>query len=336
MSGLKATSPYFLSQRIGRWRWPWLLASVPVAIIVTVVGLAGVYLAVEVVAATGSQWAADASVHLDSDRIATTPSLLSLELLFIGVPLWLAAAAGSIVHGRSIRSLVAPLHDFRWSIVGKILTFEVSMLALLVVVPTALGIVDGAEFTGFEAAHLVWAVPLMLFILIQTSGEDVFVKGYLLRQLGAATAVFWLAPVVVVAAFVALHLGNPDFSETLWLLLPLFVASELVIVYLMLRTGGMEAPLTLHWTNNTLIFLLFAERASQANDLTLFVWDNDPATITDDVIRVGVLGVLYLGAQLAAFTWPRSPLFLEPSDWSPLDGELPHGPTSELASNDAV
>lgn len=296
------------------------------AAIVAGVGLAIIFLTVEALAAAGSSWAERAAANLESGELGTTPTLLAFDLLLVGVPLWLAAMAASKVHGRTVRSLVAPLHDFRWSIVRRVLMFEAVFLVLLGFLPLLLGLGNNAEFTGFGLAHVVWILPLMVFTFIQTSGEDVVVKGYLLRQLGAATAVFWLAPIVVVAAFVAVHIGNPDLSETLWLLLPLFVASELLIVYLMLRTGGMEVPLTLHWTNNTAIFLLFAERATQSNELTLFVWDNDPTTLTDDIISTGVLGAFYLAAQLAAFTWRRSPLFLEPSDWPE--------PTPEVATLD--
>ncbi len=329
---LSSQSPFFLSQRIGRWRWPWLLLSVPVAVFVVIVALTGIFLGAEALAGLGYQWADEAVAHLNSDAMGTRPGLLALDLLVVGLPTWLAAMAASAVHGRSVRSLVAPLFNFRWSIVRNVLAFELVFLLTLGFLPALLGVVDDVAFTGFSMSHLVWVVPLLLLTLVQTSGEDVLVKGYLLRQMGAATGLFWLAPIVVVAIFVAAHLGNPDFSETLWLLLPLFVASELIIVYLMLRTGGMEVPLTLHWTNNSLIFLLVAERATQSNELTLFVWDNDPSTLTDDIIGTGLFGAIYLAAQLVAFTWRRSPVFLEPAEWpSPAPVEPPAPRPSDLA-----
>lgn len=323
---LRSPSPFFLSQRLGRWRWPWLALSVPVAGIVAVLAGGLVLLAIEVMAASGMSWADEAADQFasDTEELATSPALLSVELVFVGAPLWLAAMAASIVHGRSIRSLVAPLHKFRWNIVAKVLMFEAGGLIVLGFGPRVVGLTGGLELSGFSFRHVVWFLPLAALIFLQTSGEDVLFKGYLLRQLGAATAVFWLAPVVITVGFVWLHLGNPDLDETLWLLLPLFVASELVIIYLMLRTAGMEVPLTLHWTNNAVIFLLIAERESQANDLTVFVWDEDPTTLTDDIIGVGILGSLYLVAQLVAFTWGKSPLFLPRSE---LPQQSPTEPT---------
>jgi len=48
---------------------------------------------------------------------------------------------------------------------------------------------DRPTLVDVGPSHLIWLLPLALVILVQTSGEDVFFKGYLLRQLGAATRV---------------------------------------------------------------------------------------------------------------------------------------------------
>lgn len=157
-------------------------------------------------------------------------------------------------------------------------------------------------------------IPVLLCIFIQTSGEDVLFKGYYLRQLGAVTRIFWVAPVLVAAIFVAAHIGNPDVVDKLWILVPVFFINELFIIYLTIRTGGMEIPLVLHWFNNTMIMLFLAERTTQANDLTLWVFDK-PLNAADyeasDIVIV-ITALIFNGFFLLAFCWSRSPFYVPP------------------------
>lgn len=313
----RGASNFFLSQRTGRWRWVWLLVSFPAGLIAAVAVLLTSFAALEVARALGVAGTGEVSDHFFSDEFAyaTTPHLVAVELLLLGGSLWIAATGASLVHGRSVRSLIEPLRRFDWSIVRRVLTVQAG-LTLAVAPSFLLPWLDTPDFTGVGGSDLVWFVPLALLTLVQTSGEDVFFKGYLLRQLGAASKVYWFAPTVVVLVFVSIHIGNPDFQTGFWMLLPLFVVSELIVIYLTMRTGGMEVALCWHWFNNATIFLLVAERATQANDVTLFVFDEDPTTIVDDAVTNGLYAAV-LVIQLLAFLWRRSPFFLEPHNWTP-------------------
>ncbi len=280
------------------------------AIIASVLGLEGAK-------ALGNTWATGVLDSLfDDDAVPTRPSVLAFALLVNGAVFWFAAVVGSWINGRSVRSLIEPLRPFKWSIVRKVLALQAGLTLLMTAPSFLLPAFDSPEFTGFGLSHLIWLIPLVLMTLIQTSGEDVYFKGFLLRQLGAATKVFWFAPIAVVAVFVSLHVGNPDLQDNLWLLLPIFVASELTAIYLTMRTGGMEVAICWHWFNNITIVLFVAERATQANELTLFVFDEDPDTIADEIIGAGIY-VAFLVVQLLALTSRRSPFFLEPHGWKP-------------------
>ncbi len=317
----RGASLFFLSQRTARWRWPWLLLGVAAAAVSAMAALLVLFLVVEVASELGSGWATEAARFFNAEdvveSVTTVPSLLGFELLLVGVTFWAAAVVGSLIQGRSIRSLLEPVRSFDWSIARKVLALQ----AILFLVTAAPGFfvpsLDRPDFTGIGQEHLIWLIPLAVLILIQTSGEDVFFKGYLLRQIGATTNVFWFAPVVVVLLFVSLHIGNPDVQSNLWLILPVFIGSELMAIYLTMRTAGMEVAVAWHWFNNATIFLLLADRTTQANDLTLFVFDDDPGTILDDAISVGLYAV-FLVVQFLAFTTRRSPFFLEAHDWDPV------------------
>ena len=283
------------------------------------VGIAGAGLALAAVYVAGQlgldpvRDAFDSLIN-DGEIIVTDPVDVAIQLMLIGAIFWPAAIAATLVHRRSIASLVAPLHRFRWSIVGKVLALQI--LILTVGTLATLPWLDGIRFNQPGWGFVVWLVPIALVTLFQTSAEDVFFKGYLLRQVGAAAPLWWFAPLVVTIAFVSLHVGNPDVSSELLIVLPYFVISELFIIYLVMRTGGMEASLITHWWNNFFIFVVLAEAATQANDLTLFVFDDDTSTSVDDAWALGgaVVGIVI---QYVGFTWRRSPFYLDHHGWTP-------------------
>jgi len=329
-------SRFFQSQRRGRWRWPWFLLGLLAA--GSGMLLAGVIfvLGVELLSLFGFSGA-----QLMLDTVSLTPSepvLVAGLLLMVGLPFWGAAIAGTLVQGRSIGSLLAPLHRFRWGLVGKVLLLEVILQIGLIFLPIPFVGAEDPEvrFSGVRLAHFIWFVPMVIILFIQTSGEDVFFKGYLLRQFGAVSLIWWLAPLVVVSVFVVLHVGNPDLEENIWLFIPIFLLSEAVVIYLLVRTQGMEIPLVLHWFNNFALFFIYSEAGTQSNDLTLWVHErseDDAVALAGDI--ESVIGYsIYLLLLLFFLLWPRSPFYVGP----PAEIELPVEPAPSvpppLASHD--
>jgi membrane protease YdiL (CAAX protease family) len=237
-------------------------------------------------------------------------------MLVIGIPFWMAAIVGTLIQGRSIRSLVSPLRPFRWVLAGKsvLLVSSLTIIIAVIPIPGMSHLTPNLEFTGLRLEHALWLMPLLLFTLVQTSGEDAFFKGYLLRQLGAVIRISWIAPMFVVVVFVILHVGNPDMKDNLWMLIPMFVVNELLAIYLLMRSGGMEIPLVLHWLNNVYIFLFVAERGTQSNDLTLWVYErfeDEAINRANDILSMAVT-LIFAGLLLLAFCWRRSPFYVPP------------------------
>jgi len=281
---------------------------------------------------TDWQWPQIVMDALDQDPgetvdIATYPPTVAAEFLVIGLVCWCAAIFAALVQGLPLRSLVAPTRSFRWNVVRKI-------VLLTVVLYVAIGLVSSLapsdiemRFTGIGPDFIAWCVPMLVVILIQTSGEDVFFKGWLLHRLGALAGVAWVAVTLSITIFVALHVGNPDFGE-LRLILPVFAFSEVVIVYLIMRTGGLEIAFVLHFLNNAMITLLFAEEVTQANELTLFVTETlgaDQGLVATEVMET-VLYCLHFSALLILVVWKRSPFFIERHE---LDASLPDADTPD-------
>ncbi len=264
----------------------------------------------------GWQWAEDVEAIIMGFATpgvggATLP-VVAWGLAITGAVFWVAAAFASWTQGLQVRSLVSPSRPFRWDVVAKV--FAVSLLLLVGAnLLTILLSSSEVRFTGVGTEHVIWLVPMLFVLVIQTTGEDVFFKGWLLHRVGAISGLVWLAPLLVTVVFVSIHVGNPDFDD-LWLNAPLFVGSELAIMYLVVRTGGMEAAFVLHFTNNLILLLLFAEEGTGSTDLTLFVSDAQAASggIVADEVLWAVLYVLHFVGMLTLLVWKRSPFFLEP------------------------
>ena len=70
----------------------------------------------------------------------------------------------------------------------------------------------------------------------------------------------------------------------------------------------------LHWLNNVYIFLFVAERGTQSNDLTLWVYERfEDETINraNDILSIAVT-LIFAGLLLLAFCWRRSPFYVPP------------------------
>lgn len=294
------------------------------------IALGAFAVAVELLKLTGWTWADNlgAALDLDSVEIPTNPVGFIGTLIAVGVTFWGAAVAGALVHARPLSSLVAPAQPFRWSIVGKVAALSVVLALLSAAGEFLLFPMDTlVTVEGIGKEQLGWFLPALAATLVQTSGEDAYFKGLLLHRLGAVVRIAWIAPVIVTCGFVALHIGNPDVASDLWIMLPLFVLSELVIMYLILRTGGIEAAFALHWVNNVVVFLLVADRGTQANDLTVVTYEN-PVTesvLSGELLRGLAAYLVFLTLLVAALVWRRSPFWLMPYE-TPVLNEPPPPP----------
>ena len=311
----RSNSPFFLSQRTEHTGWSRIFVGLLAAALGVVVF--GLFAAVPLFALTPDF---DAAL----EEVATAPRDVIAVLILVGGIFWTAAIASNRVHRRPLSALIAPAQPFRWRVVGKVLVLlAIGTLLGTAVSEIGLRITAGAgyrqtTFTGIRASHAVWVIPIALATLVQTSGEDAFFKGLLLREVGAITRVVWFAPLLVAGAFTALHIPNPDVQQNLVPVLAGFLISELVIIGLILVTGGMEIALAMHWANNIVVLLLFAEEGTQATDLTLFVseqLEGEGALLVTIWSLVG--WATLLAVVVAGVLAERSPFHVERFTYSP-------------------
>lgn len=145
-------SAFFETQRQGRWAWPWLLLGIILGIFGLVASDSLYYWILYFLAQyLEIQWIVD----FYYTETHTTPPHLILMLLGVGIPFWAAAIVGTLVQGRSVKSLMSPLYGFRWGLVGKSFLVVSLVTALLSVIPGTGSDVPKLEFTGIGKEHII-------------------------------------------------------------------------------------------------------------------------------------------------------------------------------------
>ncbi|MEH6835106.1 type II CAAX endopeptidase family protein [Falsihalocynthiibacter arcticus] len=248
------------------------------------------------VTATGSDVGTTLLEQSDVAPAATLVILYSFGLLTLG-----SAATVIILHKRSALSLLGdPTHMARqfWRAVKAMLVLNVTLILL----PPYGG--SGSVEIVENLAPKTWALlfPLSLLgLLVQTSAEEIFFRGYLLQQLAArfSSPLVWMgAPTLVFA------LGHFDpangvhaWSIVIWAGLFSLAATDLVA-----RTGNLGAAIGLHFVNNAFAMLVVSYPGNMSG-LSLFVFTEGPAdfgpTSVEILLEYAMMGVSWLAIRLA-------------------------------------
>ena len=305
-----ARDPILLMGRTGRWRWPWVVGGLLLtAFVFWFLNLAA---AAFEDAALRSGWTTASVMQsvfpIDPAQPVTYVHLVLASLPFLVAPL----IALAVAHRLSWRHAFSYGVGFQWR------QFSRAALALLTlaVASAVTGYVLEPEqhrFPPHAASYPFWAFLALAVVFVQSLGEEVLFRGYLLRVVGAVLPFRLPVTAGVIAIFVAGHVGNDDVRRDLLFNVVYFVIFESISYALLFRTQNLAASAGLHWMNN--VIALFAPTVpGQPVELALLIY-------TDPVYAGGGSRLFDLmthgGALLAAvlllvlLLWPRSPFYIE-------------------------
>ncbi|MCE2611990.1 CPBP family intramembrane metalloprotease [Flavobacteriaceae bacterium D16] len=113
---------------------------------------------------------------------------------------------------------------------------------------------------------LILLLIAVLFIPIQTSFEEYFMRGYLMQGAGLITKYRWIALLGTSLLFGLLHIFNPEVEKLGYGIMVFYIGTGLFLGILTLMDKGLELALGFHAANNLLaVLLVTAEwRAFQA------------------------------------------------------------------------
>jgi membrane protease YdiL (CAAX protease family) len=304
--------PYHRMLRTRQWRWwrpllglaivfgSFLLASTLFQLVVLGVG-----------EATGQTdvFSADG---FGTDALTNTPLglLALLGGLALGIP---AAMLGlRLAHGLP-PWLLSSVRGHRWRYQAQTLGIAVAVFFVaLIVLSVATVVVDGLPETSDDAVAsgaagqgLLLVLVILVMVPLQAAGEEFVVRGYLLQAVGSwlPRAVSVAGSVLVTSAiFAILHSSNGDPSLAAY---ASFFVFGVVAAVLTIRTGGLEAAISMHAANNLVGFLLVllgSGAASEPLDATGVPWSYVGFTVVWMSVFAVLADLLARGRRLDRLT----------------------------------
>lgn len=244
-------------------------------------------------------------IELMGSRSGMLLTLLTFAGIWIGV--WLAVR---FVHADRIGNVCGAngrlsWHDFAKGFAAVCLTSILSEISIYAIRP---------EFALSAISFPVWLagfLPMVLLCLVQTSGEELLFRGYLVRGLANRFRSPWIWAFLPGLTFVSIH-ATPDMTVKDAALVLLTIGSlTILLVWLVYATGNLGAAMGVHMGNNLFAFMLVGHQ----DGLTSFALFKG-APVGDGTMSTGQTAALVItGWVCVALTWwllasRRSPLCL--------------------------
>jgi membrane protease YdiL (CAAX protease family) len=179
------------------------------------------------------------------------PSAFGLTLMLISFILGLVALFAMVeyMHGRRFKSLISS-RPIRWDKVlfAVALWFALSVLGEFVMY----GVTPEAYHLSLDWSAWIWLLLVALILLpLQTSFEELLIRGYLMQKIGIATNKAWLAVLLSSLLFGAMHLGNPEIEEFgLGVMMTYYVSVAICLAVITILDDGLEYALGIHAATN--------------------------------------------------------------------------------------
>lgn len=244
-------------------------------------------------------------MRFTASRTGLLSLLLSLGGLWLGV--WLAL---KLLHKRALSTLVSATGRIDRSDFLK----AFAVFSVLPFVLQAISLFGGEEVLANPIGVSGWLVgvaALLPVLLVQTSAEEAFFRGYLPQNLAArfGSPLIWgLAPAV---AFSLLHWRGGISMQMNLAMFGGILAFALALTALVARTGSLAASMGAHFGNNlmALTFVSHDDMFAQAalfNGVPLQLMDAGWAAAAGQLAATA--GIVAIG--FLALVHPRSPLAL--------------------------
>jgi len=252
-----------------------------------------------------------AIVFLEADMatfFSSPEGLFTLFASFSGIWLgvWLAMR---FLHREPVAHLLgasgpATRSDFARGFLAVVLTSILSEVLIYLMRPEF-------EFTDLGWRRwLVYALPVAVLCLIQTSAEEILFRGYLTRNLANRFGSPWIWAVLPSLAFIALHVSSVDGGDVLLIFLSIgsLTVALVLVVHL---TGNLGAALGMHFGNNLFAFLVVAHQA-EFGAFALFrgASIDDLGTGYGKSLALGAIAILCVGVTLVLLLARSSPIRL--------------------------
>ncbi|MCP3420974.1 CPBP family intramembrane glutamic endopeptidase [Nocardioides pinisoli] len=285
---------YHQLHRVGRpGAWRSVVGAVLLLVLVfAVVPLLVGGLAFVALLATGSS-AQEASAVLDVTEEAT-PAGLALLNVIIAAAIPLTFLVTWWLHRLKPRWVSSVAPRLRWGYLLVCLGLSVvallASLGVALLLPVQAGDMPAGSVNDFTTQTRDFLLVILLLTPLQAAGEEYLFRGYLTQAFGslvwarrASETLAVLGPALIFALFHGLSQDWPVFFDRF--------AFGVVAGILVIRTGGLEAPIAMHVLNNFLAFglaLAFGDLTTALNAEGGSSWWTILSTLTQSLVYLGL------------------------------------------------
>jgi len=179
------------------------------------------------------------------------------------------------LHKQSWTDLTTARKRVDWKRIG----FAFIMWTVVSVVFIAIDIVlspDDYVFNFDLWPFVILVVIAVIFIPLQTSFEEYFLRAYLLQGLGVWTKNRWMPLLITSLFFGILHIFNPEVSKLGYGILVFYIGTGLFLGIITLMDDGLELALGFHAANNLTAAILVTADWTAFQTHSLFRDISDP------------------------------------------------------------
>ena len=234
------------------WAW-WLLTSIFIVLLMglfqmPLVGVASMKLkAGEISLQEFQEFSTTADFSLIG--VGSNIGLILLILGFLGavIGLWLGM---KFLHKRAFKTLITPFEKIRWKRIFFSFFFWIGLSMALEAISYFM---DPSSYeVRFNASSFFVLFLIAIFLLpIQTSAEELVVRGYFMQGVGLLAKERWIPIVLSALLFAALHLANPEIKEFgFGVMMAYYVSVGLFLAIITIIDDGLELALGMHAATN--------------------------------------------------------------------------------------
>ncbi|MGC5290149.1 CPBP family intramembrane glutamic endopeptidase [Micromonospora sp. DT231] len=208
----------------------------------------------------------------DADGFPTFGPIPDTALLIVSLALLLPLVLGTawLVQRRPAGTVSSVLGRLRWGWLGRCLLIATPLIIVMLAgADLLLGLTDEGSVVEPAATWVGWPefaaglLMVLLLVPIQAAAEEYAFRGWLVQAVGAYLRTPWPGIALQAVLFAAGHGWG-----TAWGFLDLAFMGVL-LGWLTIRTGGLEAAIALHVVNNLIAFTLAAAFGGLTADETM-------------------------------------------------------------------
>jgi membrane protease YdiL (CAAX protease family) len=216
-----------------------------------------------------------------------------------------------VLHKKRMLDITTARPRLDWSRIGFGFGVWAAMLAIAEVVSYFLD--PGNYVFQFEAkSFFILAVIALTLLPIQTSTEELVMRGYFMQGVSLISKHRWIPLVVTSLIFGLLHGSNPEVAKYgFWTVMPGYIGIGVALAIMTLMDDGLELALGVHAANNIFGALFVTFEGSVLSTPAVFkVLEINPALGT---IFTLLFSALFLFIASKKYNWV---------DWSKAFGEV--------------